>query len=416
MYSLLSDSESQDEDDQEEEVLWDVNNSPERTRLLNGEGKAHQQQDVESKEKGFSHLAFVSFLLNLTCCNKIYYWSIRINHIFISFLNQSCVLPGRAQSVKFKVDNVSDFFARDLKNSIIKISLKWSETVFTLMLTYIWQDCLPRISVLSPFLAGCGVHVPKCRTYILLLTMGRGCICAYVGNLFVVICKPREDLQYFAAFEDHINAGSLISTFITPILRDDVKCYGDDCYALAFGVPAILMAIATALFVFGSSLYKKVSPQGNIMMEVTSCIASGIKGKLTSSKKKEHWLDHAEDKFDHKLINDVKVLLKVLLLYIPLPFFWALFDQQGSRWTFQATRMDGTIGGWTLKPDQMQVLNPFLILACIPLFDTVIYPALGRCGLLTKPLQRIFAGGALAGVAFLISAFLTFLVFEIKFQ
>ncbi|KAK3892787.1 hypothetical protein Pcinc_003375 [Petrolisthes cinctipes] len=27
---------------------------------------------------------------------------------------------------------------------------------------------------------------------------------------------------------------------------------------------------------------------------------------------------------------------------------------QASRWTFQATRMDGQIGQWDIKPDQMQ--------------------------------------------------------------
>ena len=51
---------------------------------------------------------------------------------------------------------------------------------------------------------------------------------------------------YFA-----INAGSLISTFLTPIFRADVDCYPneegpefDECYALAFGVPAALMILA----------------------------------------------------------------------------------------------------------------------------------------------------------------------------
>lgn len=45
--------------------------------------------------------------------------------------------------------------------------------------------------------------------------------------------------------------------------------------------------------------------------------------------RKDHWLDHAKDAgYDAKLIEDVKALLRVLLLYLPLPVFWALFDQQ----------------------------------------------------------------------------------------
>lgn len=85
-----------------------------------------------------------------------------------------------------------------------------------------------------------------------------------------------------------------------------------------------------------------------------------------------------------------------------MPIFWALFDQQGSRWTFQATRMDGNLGGWAIKPDQIQVINPLLILIFIPLFDTLIYPLISKCGI-RRPLQKLAIGGILAGIAFVIS-------------
>lgn len=84
--------------------------------------------------------------------------------------------------------------------------------------------------------------------------------------------------------------------------------------------------------------------------------------------------------------------------------FWALFDQQGSRWTFQATRMDGSIGeNFSFKPDQMQVINPLLILAFIPLYEVIFYPILSKIGI-RRPLQKLTLGGILAGVAFVISA------------
>lgn len=134
-------------------------------------------------------------------------------------------------------------------------------------------------------------------------------------------------------------------------------------------------------------------------------LQTAIKEKSKSKdEKKEHWLDYAEEKHGTKLVEDIKSTLKVLVLYIPLPVFWALFDQQGSGWTFQARRMDGDIGFYTILPDQMQVVNPLLILAFIPLFQYCIYPALNKCHVLKTPLQRIVTGGVLAAVAFLISA------------
>lgn len=113
-------------------------------------------------------------------------------------------------------------------------------------------------------------------------------------------------------------------------------------------------------------------------------------------------MDYADKKYSPKLIADVKVLMRVLVLYLPLPVFWALFDQQGSRWTLQATRMNGDMGSWDIKPDQLQVLNPLLILAFIPLYDVAFYPALRLVGI-RRPLQKLTLGGILAGIAFIIS-------------
>lgn len=99
---------------------------------------------------------------------------------------------------------------------------------------------------------------------------------------------------------------------------------------------------------------------------------------------------------------ETKILLNVLVLFLPLPLFWALFDQQGSRWTFQATKMNGDLGFYTIKPDQMQVVNPFLILLFIPLCEFVIYYLLAFLHI-RSPLQKITLGGVLAGVSFIIS-------------
>jgi solute carrier family 15 oligopeptide transporter 1 len=55
------------------------------------------------------------------------------------------------------------------------------------------------------------------------------------------------------------------------------------------------------------------------------------------------------------------------------------------------------------QPDQLQVVNPLLVLALIPVFDKGIYPLLAKFGFLKKPLQRLTMGGIFAGVAFVVS-------------
>ena len=61
-----------------------------------------------------------------------------------------------------------------------------------------------------------------------------------------------------------------------------------------------------------------------------------------------------------EFIDDIKQLLHVVVLYIPLPIFWALFDQQGSRWTLQATKMDGRLVSFNILISILLSLNLFL--------------------------------------------------------
>lgn len=57
----------------------------------------------------------------------------------------------------------------------------------------------------------------------------------------------------------------------------------------------------------------------------------------------------------------------------------------------------------------MQVMNPFLILLFIPIFELYIYPILTRVGI-KRPLQKLTLGGFLAAFSFVISAYLEFYV------
>ncbi|GLD66245.1 dedicator of cytokinesis protein 9 isoform X2, partial [Lates japonicus] len=215
---------------------------------------------------------------------------------------------------------------------------------------------------------------------------------------------------FFSVFYLCINGGSLLSTIITPILRaQECGIYSKQkCYSLAFGVPAALMVVALVVFIIGSGMYYKAEPQGNIMLDVCKCIGFAIKNRYRHRSKqypkRQHWMDWAEEKYDKLLIAQIKMVLKVLFLYIPLPMFWTLFDQKGSRWTLQATTMDGNFGALVIQPDQMQTVNPILILTLVPVMDSLIYPLIKKCGLNFTPLKRMTVGMLLAAIAFVCAA------------
>uniref|UniRef100_A0A3P9NIB0 Solute carrier family 15 member 1 n=1 Tax=Poecilia reticulata TaxID=8081 RepID=A0A3P9NIB0_POERE len=256
-------------------------------------------------------------------------------------------------------------------------------------------------------------HVVLSMMGLLLIALGTGgikpCVAAFGGDQF----GDHQDKQrrtFFSVFYLCINGGSLLSTIITPILRaQDCGIHSKSkCYSLAFGVPAALMAVSLVVFIMGSGMYYKTKPEGNIMLKVSKCIGFAIKNRFRHRSKqypkKEHWMDWAEEKYDKLLIAQIKIALRVLLLYIPLPMFWTLFDQKGSRWTLQATTMDGNFGSIVIQPDQMQTINPILILTLVPIMDSLVFPLIKKCGLNFTPLKKMTVGMILGALAFVCAA------------
>ncbi|XP_052420474.1 solute carrier family 15 member 2 [Carassius gibelio] len=280
------------------------------------------------------------------------------------------------------------------------------KTVIYLSIVYVIGHVVKSVGAI-PDVGDSTAHVVFSMLGLVLIAFGTGgikpCVAAFGGDQFDEE-HTEERTKFFSIFYMSINAGSVLSTIITPILRGDVKCFGGDCYALAFGVPAALMVIALVVFIAGSGLYKKSPSEGNILVRVCRCIGFAIRNRWRSSKnspKRSHWLDWAEEKYSKRLIQEIKMVFRVLVLYIPLPMFWALFDQQGSRWTLQATRMNMDFGGgFIIKPDQMQMLNALLILVFIPIFDMGIYPLIGLCRIKLTPLRKMATGMILAALAF----------------
>ena len=105
-------------------------------------------------------------------------------------------------------------------------------------------------------------------------------------------------------------------------------------------------------------------------------------------------MDYAKDcgKYPTQIINDAKWVFPILVMYVPVPMFWALFDMQGSRWTQTATQMDGYLGTVQILPDQIQLLNALLILILLPVFQKLIYPAFEWCGIRVTPLRKMSLG------------------------
>lgn len=113
-----------------------------------------------------------------------------------------------------------------------------------------------------------------------LIAIGSGgikpCVAAFGGEQFKMPEQAMQLARFFSMFYFSINLGSFISTLVTPILREDIKCFSPDmeeCYPYGFGLPAILMAVSIVIFLAGKRLYKILPNQGNMIVKVTRCIS-----------------------------------------------------------------------------------------------------------------------------------------------
>jgi POT family proton-dependent oligopeptide transporter len=217
-----------------------------------------------------------------------------------------------------------------------------------------------------------------------LIAIGAGgikpCVSAHVGDQFDStnshLIEKMYNWFYFA-----INAGSFIAYISAEaLLRNEYLVSKGLNATVAFGLPGILMLIATIVFWMGRNKFVHIPPAGLSL--------------------------YTKELFSKKGWN---LVLRLSPIYIFLAVFWSLFDQTGGAWVLQAQSdlMSKTMNlGFTtltVYPSQMGFLNPIFILVFIPIFAYFIYPGLAKIFRLTY-VNKIAIGLFLAALSFAIIA------------
>lgn len=240
------------------------------------------------------------------------------------------------------------------------------------------------------------------------LFVGGGCVRSSLNTFGADQYKLPEQSESFKKFfflqMMFVKIGALLGRFVNPIFREDVNCFqSDSCYPLAFGFPAFVMFIAVIILICVKSMFVLKRSDTNMIVDVSGCIFYSIKQKIKNRKVgKEHWLDHAKDKYPIELVDATKVLMKTMTIFFGTSIYWSCFLQQNSRWIFQASRMNGDLGFYTLKPDQIIAFNPISALILTPLCNYFVYPLMAKCGIKSL-LHRIFIGGYICCASFVLA-------------
>ena len=299
-------------------------------------------------------------------------------------------------------------------------------------------------------------------TGLFLIALGSGgikpLVVSFVGDQFDQSNKSMAKVV-FDFFYWTINFGSFFASLLMPLF---LRNYGP---AVAFGIPGVLMFIATLIFWLGRKQYVRVPPtrgqdpdsfynvsrtallahaqgQGrpglmvalagvalaagmlllwalhamglavpwpaSFHFVITACLALGALiafGGIGVSMQ----LERARGKHPDASVDSVRAVLRIIIVFALTTPFWSLFDQKASTWVIQGKAMVVPHDVWwwpsflVKEAGQMQALNPLLVMLIIPFNNLVLYPALRRAGLDPTPLRRMGWGIAFSGFAWIVA-------------
>ena len=168
----------------------------------------------------------------------------------------------------------------------------------------------------------------------------------------------------------------------------------------AFGIPGILMAIATLIFWMGRKQYQNVPPSHETgdagFMPVFWCALTN----QAKRKKGQTFLDAALCKYPAEDVEACKAAARVFKVFAFVSVLWALFDQQGSSWVLQSDQMNLNVLGIQFLASQIHAVNPIFVMVLIPLFAFYVYPAIERAGYKMTDLRKMTGGMFVAALGF----------------
>ena len=293
-------------------------------------------------------------------------------------------------------------------------------------------------------------------TGLFLIALGSGgikpLVVSFVGDQFDQSNKSLAKIV-FDFFYWTINFGSFFASLLMPLF---LRNYGP---AVAFGIPGVLMFIATLIFWLGRKQYVRVPPTrgedpdsfynvartaltsqaagqgrpglavaiaGGVLavaillcwalrpafwpedfgFVISACVALGVLiafGGIGVSMQ----LERARGRHADAAVDSVRAVLRIIIVFALTTPFWSLFDQKASTWVIQGKAMTVPHDQWwwpsflVKEAGQMQALNPLLVMLIIPFNNIVLYPALRRMGWEPSALRRMGWGIAFSGFAWI---------------
>jgi POT family proton-dependent oligopeptide transporter len=276
-----------------------------------------------------------------------------------------------------------------------------------------------------------------------LIALGSGgikpLVSSFIGDQFDQSNRSLAQ-KVFDGFYWIINFGSFFASLLMPVF---LKKFGP---SIAFGIPGILMLIATIVFWLGRNKYVRVAPVAKDPHSFLNVVRTALKTEVPGQARTGYFvaaagpvlalaslflipnigivaalclalvfilgcggmgawmqLERARGVHPDEAVDGVRSVLRILVLFALVTPFWSLFDQKASTWVLQADQMQKP--EW-FQSSMMQALNPALVMLLIPFNNLVLYPLLTRMGVAVTALRRMGMGIAFSGFAWIVVGFM----------
>lgn len=341
----------------------------------------------------------IKYIIGNEACERFSYYGIRsILALYISTVLFQHLEPGAAKDRATAIIHLfifANYFTPLLGAWLSDKLLGRYNTILYVSLIY----CLGNLTLAFSVGSTAGLYIG-----LALIAIGSGgikpCVSAFCGDQF----KPHQSAMLakaYGLFYWSINFGSFFSFLMIPWLKDE---FG---YRLAFGVPGVLMLIATLIFWLGRKTYTRVPPTSETKSAGFMTVTWYALTHLGRRQRGQSIWEVARERFSEREVDAARSVGPILAVFAPITIFWALFDQTSSTWVMQGSKMVAyeITEKFAIGAEQMQSMNPAMVMILVPL-TLWLYPRIERLGFRVSPLRRMGAGMVLASMAYVVVGFI----------
>jgi POT family proton-dependent oligopeptide transporter len=223
------------------------------------------------------------------------------------------------------------------------------------------------------------------------------------------LSDPSAVTSFFFAFYAAINVGSLLAYATVPATR---HAFG---FGPAFTLTAAFFVASVAAFLSARRGYVHTPPTGSALASALRTVGCcRRKGDVAAQGEAKTWahaspppspslasrspaavVEPLQEELGERMSlisgapaagaqgweeaeeagrRDLAAIARLAPLFSMLIFFWSIYESNSTIWTLQARRMDLGL----LQPENLQIINPLIIITLIPLLDRVVLPACER--------------------------------------